>query len=417
MSRIFAFKLIVFIAFMCFSCKKDAEVFYAEDVPLIEVVKDYSDLTFFEDDGKVNINTVANGNYPGVSDSRFIKNISGENYAYCHPDVQYFPEGFNGYKYWMVFTPYFGSIGTQQESKRFENPSIVVSNDGLNWTDPPGITNPIAKTPSNTESFPENRTDPIQGFWSDPDLVFSNDQFSLYYRGCMVTAQALKNRGAKSQNNATKLTSNAHRTVVRQTSTDGINWTPLEVAYNSNTPYTPQNNHLLSPTFVPTDSGIVSYEVELNTGAKNFRGKDPSYVIQRKSKDGLNFSIFKKSKIVNFINNPWVKINPKYAPWHIHATFVNGFYFLCLAVGDVKKYTADQLYLGYSTDGLNFEVLPTPLVEQNAYRSAIFPMSSDRQVIRFGAIVAYKTGMFKYREFTLNKSEIVSKSVKPVSLK
>ncbi|ULT44989.1 hypothetical protein KRR40_17795 [Niabella defluvii] len=79
-----------------------------------------------------------------------------------------------------------------------------------------------------------------------------------------------------------------------------------------------------------------------------------------------------------------------------------------MAVGEAKKYTADQLYLAYSTDGINFDVLSKPLVEHKAYRSAIFPMWSNTNDIHFGAIIGYKTGEFKYREFDLQKSELIN---------
>ncbi len=386
------------------SCKRSEDSFYAEEVPSIEAASNILKIeSGMADMGKISINVFANGNYPGYNNPAFIKDISGSKYAYCHPDVQYFPEGFKGYKYWMVFTPYFGSIGTAHVSKRYENPTIVVSNDGLNWVEPLGIKNPIARALSDKESFIEKKNEPKQAFWSDPDWLFANNQFSLYYRGCMVTAQALKNRGAKSKNNAEKLRKEAQRTVVRQTSTDGINWTPLEVVFNSNPEYTPKDDHLLSPTFVQVGKQTVSYEVELNTGEKNFKGNEASYVLRRIANDGLNFSPFVKSKIVNFINAPWKKTDVTYAPWHIHACYVDGFYFLTLAVGNVKKYTANTLYLAYSKDGVNFEVLNEPLVSDNAYRSAIFPMASNATKIQFGAILAFKTGEFRYREFSFNK--------------
>lgn len=401
------FLLLITCLYVFISCHRADDSFYAEDVPAVEATNTYLPLAdFLPDSATVNIAVEANGNYLGKSDPSFIKNITGFNYAYCHPDVEYFPEGFNGYKYWMVFTPYFGSVGSEPASQRFENPTVVVSNDGRNWVPPPGIKNPIVNAPGDAECFSVSKKRPDTGFWSDPDWLFTGKEFRLYYRGCFITAQALKDRGAKSQNNALKLKGNAQRTIVRQTSRDGINWTPLEVAYNSNAPYTPKDDHLLSPTFIMTDNETISYEVELNTGNKNFKGKDPSYIIRRTSKDGLNFSVFSKSAIVNFTDAPWKSINTKYAPWHIHSTYVDGYYFLCMAVGDVSKYTAELLYLAYSKDGLNFEVLPQPLIEQNAYRSAIFPLSTSNKTIQFGAILAYKTGEFKYKEFRLSKARL-----------
>ncbi|MCD2422324.1 hypothetical protein LQ567_06085 [Niabella pedocola] len=391
------------------ACNKEDEVLYAEDVPLAMVNHHYTELPDYTTDiGEINISAMANGNYNGMAVPSFIRSISKPNDGYCHPDVQYFPEGYKGYKYWMVFTPYFGSVGTAQHSKRFENPTVVVSNDGMNWTEPAGIKNPLALTPSIQESFLENKKEHKQGFWSDVDWLFTDNTFYLYYRGSFITAQALKKRGAKSQNNNEKLKQSAQRTIVRQTSTDGVHWTPLEVVYSSNPPYTPKNDHLLSPSFIKAGNTFCSYEVELNRGGKVFSGAEPSYVIQRTSTDGLNFSLFKKSKIVNFINTPWKDINPRYAPWHLQATYIDGFYFLCLATGDVGKYTADALFLAYSKDGVNFAVLPRAMVTQNVYRSAVFPMMSDDKTIDFGAVIGYKTGQFKYREFSLKKSELNS---------
>ena len=400
--RVLFFSLIIFFNF---SCRKSNDVFYAEDVvssnnvDLLQGPYDY-----LATETPINISVNANGNYPGVNDLAFIKNISGSNHSYYHPEVQYFPNGFNGYKYWMVFTPFGGAVGTYQISKRYENPTVVVSNNGISWTEPSGIKNPLAMAPDRNESFAENKVDTIQGYWSDPDWVFTDNMFNLYYRGSMITAKALKQRGADSQNNTDKLKTDAQRTIVRQTSTDGVNWTKLEVAYNSNPPYTPKNSLILSPSFINVNGQFVSYEVELNTGTKNFRGNELSYIIRRTSKDGLNFTKFTNSQVINFSATPWKDISAKNAPWHIHATYVDGYYFLCIAAGDVKKSTADLLYLAYSSDGLNFKVLSKPLIDQNAYRSAIFPMATSNNTIQFGAIFSYKTGEFKYKEFKISKS-------------
>ena len=58
-----------------------------------------------------------------------------------HPGIVYFPSGWNGWKYWLVVTPYPGSNAV------YENPSILVSNDGASWEVPTGLTNPIAIHP------------------------------------------------------------------------------------------------------------------------------------------------------------------------------------------------------------------------------------------------------------------------------
>ncbi|MDH6251210.1 hypothetical protein M2347_000937 [Chryseobacterium sp. H1D6B] len=401
--NILLFMLIIFTV----SCSQQEESLFAENVTATpDNKKEYAGLIdYFTDLGTLNINVTANGNYQGKNNPAFIKGINAPNFGYCHPDVQYFPNGFNGYKYWMVFTPYFGAIGNGGVSERYENPTIVVSNDGLNWSSPNGVAGPLQRAPSLNESFPEKLNEPKQGFWSDVDWTYENGKFSLYYRGSFIRAATLRRRGAKSQNNSRKLVKNSQRTIVRQTSTDGIYWTPLEAVYTSDAPYSPKNNHIISPSIVYNGQGYVSYEVENNISA-NFPGNDPSYIISRTSNNGLDFSNFKQSKVVNFINKPWAKVNSEYAPWHIQATYVDGYYFLCIAAGEVRKYTAESLYLAYSKDGLNFKVMPKPLVEHDTYRSCIFPMNINNETISFGAVVAYKTGIFKYREFQLNKAKL-----------
>ncbi len=398
--------LIILLLIFSFSCSREEESLYAENVEPVSNDKTYTGpVDYLTDLGTLNINVLANGNHPGKDDPAFIKSLNAPNVGYCHPDVQYFPNGFNGYKYWMVFTPYFGTVGTAQDAKRYENPTIVVSNDGLNWSPATAVQGPLQRTPSVNESFSEKKEEPKQGFWSDVDWTFENGKFSLYYRGSFIKATAFRSRGAKSQNNARKADKNAQRTIVRQTSLDGVHWDRLEIAYTSNLPYSPKNNHIISPSFVYNGNGYISYEVENNI-SPNFPGNDPSYVIRRTSTNGLDFSNFKQSKVVNFINKPWAQANPVFAPWHIQATYVDGYYFLCIAAGDVKKYTADTLYLAFSKDGVNFKVLPKPLVEHNTYRSCVFPMTTTSDVINFGAVIAYKTGVFKYREFQLNKQKI-----------
>nr|WP_314495315.1 hypothetical protein [uncultured Chryseobacterium sp.] len=399
--------LILFSIIFVNSCSQQEEGLFAENVPTVsDNNTEYGGpLNYLTDIGTININVIANGNYSGMNNVSFIKDISNPNFSYCHPDVQYFPNGFNGYKYWMVFTPFFGKVGNIRESERYENPTIVVSNDGINWSSPNGLTGPLQRTPSMNEGFAENRDSPKYTFWSDVDWTFEHGKFTLYYRGSFIKATALKERGAKNLNNFKKLLHNAQRTIVRQTSTDGVSWSSLEAVYTSSPPYSPKNNHLLSPSIVYNGQRYVSFEVENNI-SPNFPGNDPSYIIRRTSYNGLDFSNFKQSKVINFINKPWVEVNPEYAPWHIQATYVDGYYFLCIAAGEVKKCTSDSLYLAFSKDGLNFKVLSKPFVEHNAYRSCIFPMKINNETIDFGAVFAYKSGVFKYSEFQLEKGKL-----------
>ncbi|MFU1857605.1 hypothetical protein BWD42_23490 [Sphingobacterium sp. CZ-UAM] len=400
------FLILLYGVVVLMACHRSEDFFAQEVEAPIWTINPIDSVSFDNDEGLVNIHTVADANFMGLKNPTEFLDISGVNASYCHPDVLYFPNKFNGYRYWMVFTPYFGAVGTNQNSKKFENPSIVVSNDGLDWTNPPGLTNPIINAPYPKESFRENKVDPIQGFWSDVDWVFLNDRFYLYYRGSFITAQSLKSKCVLTNTNFDRLKLDAHRTIVQQTSTDGIRWSNLNIAFTSNPPFTPKNDHVLSPSFIHNGSQFLSYEIELNLNRRNFKGKEPSYVVRRTSTDGINFTGFKESKLVNFLNKPWLRESSANSPWHIQATFVDGYYFLCIAVGDVKKYTAELLYVAYSKDGINFKVFPKPLLKNNAYRSAIFPMGTSESLIKMGAMIGNKSGEFRYREFTLSKEKI-----------
>jgi len=79
-----------------------------------------------------------------------------------HPSVVYVPEGVSGYNYWMSMTP----LRSSQDD--FENPSIVVSTDGVTWAEPAGVTNPIVPAPAS-------------GFNADSNLTWDGEQFVMLY--------------------------------------------------------------------------------------------------------------------------------------------------------------------------------------------------------------------------------------------
>lgn len=76
-----------------------------------------------------------------------------------HPAVVRTQTPWNGYRYWMAFTPYPHGDDTK------ENPSIVASVDGVTWVVPNGLTNPIAPKPSPSGSY--NR---------DTQLIFAPEE-------------------------------------------------------------------------------------------------------------------------------------------------------------------------------------------------------------------------------------------------
>ncbi len=116
-----------------------------------------------------------------------------------HPKVLYFENSWNGYKYWLTFSPY-----PYSDDKK-ENPHILVSNDMVNWKEPKGFKNPL-------EEYPKDyRRGKI--YYSDPHLVYNNDLDILecYFR----RVDDIKDEVV----------------IYKKTTKDGIKWTDKEIAF------------------------------------------------------------------------------------------------------------------------------------------------------------------------------------------
>ena len=67
-----------------------------------------------------------------------------------HPKILRFNPSWNGYYYWMAFTPY--PNGDQAK----ENPHILASNNMLTWVEPNGYKNPLEPQPEGTPDKQNN---------------------------------------------------------------------------------------------------------------------------------------------------------------------------------------------------------------------------------------------------------------------
>lgn len=122
-----------------------------------------------------------------------------------HPTVLYFETGWNGYRYWMSESPY--PIGSKIYKDRYENPCIHCSNDGVNWTTPIKLVNPIDDL---IDSEIANGD-----YLSDPHLIYRDDlnRIECWYR-------------------ITHVKDSYHTYILRKYSTDGVNWSDREVIYD-----------------------------------------------------------------------------------------------------------------------------------------------------------------------------------------
>ena len=130
-----------------------------------------------------------------------------------HPDVvDFHPASWNGFRFWMAFTPL---------PEPEENPCIVASNDGVTWVAPSGLSNPIDPTPPT-------------GYNSDTALAYDAGSLHCFWR---------------------ERPANLDEIIWRSSSMDGITWsTPTEVFHSVGT-----GGAHLSPTLVRYGEGWRAY--------------------------------------------------------------------------------------------------------------------------------------------------------------
>ena len=104
----------------------------------------------------------------------YIETFDGSNEPY-HPAVVYFtnPEGWNGYRFWMVHTP-FPIANKPPYRARWECPSILRSPDGQDWRKPFNAPNPLVDLTQ--EEI--DRGD----YYSDPCIVMNGQTMEIWYR-------------------------------------------------------------------------------------------------------------------------------------------------------------------------------------------------------------------------------------------
>lgn len=229
-----------------------------------------------------------------------------------HPSIVYFAAPWNGYSYWMAVTPYPNNNDT------YENPSIICSNDAINWEEPSGITNPI--TPKASDNSYYN---------SDCELVYRTDTDTLecWYRRA--------NR------------SPVKETIIRKTSKDGITWGEEEILFESNT-----GASVLSPCVIFRDGRYMIW-VNNNTQKK---------IEYYETNDGTGWQ---------FIRDIVITGVPEQAlhPWHMCVKYnqYENCYDMYFVVGkSAYSWRPDTIYYTRSTDNTTY-TLPIQVITSTPY--------------------------------------------------
>jgi hypothetical protein len=164
--------------------------------------------------------------YGPVGPRQIIPTPDGGNQS-THPSVVFQPDTWNGYKYWMAYTPYTGT------NDALEDPCLVVSQDGVNWVYAPGVSQPIDDAPGT----------PGGSYNSDPDIVITPEGVMYYFwRTYYVTGHP-----------------GAEEVTYFKTSTDGRTFSAKKVAYQ----FDQTKQRLLSPSFIFENGTWTVYAVNL----------------------------------------------------------------------------------------------------------------------------------------------------------
>lgn len=270
----------------------------------------------------------------------------------CHPDITYIPEGFGtrGWRYWMVCTPY------PYANFVHENPEIFASHDGIHWTIPDGVRNPLVFKP--------------EGAWdynSDPDMFYLNGQLWLYYRETRHTAHEVETR------------------IYLSTSRDGVDWSsPVEVLCARG-----DEALLMSPAVIYNNGTFHMWTVE--RGQKGYR------VVRRESADGLRWTAPVCCALAGLHDRE---------PWHLDVIAEEDR--LSALLVSLKASPDWRLHYAYSVDGGNTWNVDGFLIERAyefeealQYRATLLKTSSSPITYRIWYSAANRRQMFSIAHQTM----------------
>lgn len=273
--------------------------------------------------------------FTNADEPLFIPTYVEESDETCHPDVLYFPEGWNGWRYWMSHTPY------PNTDIAYENPSIVVSNDGINWFEPDGIINPVADV--------YQGTDMNNNYNSDSHLFMS------HYGNTMNLIWRRKN----GWNN---------ELIYMKSSFDGIVWSATSTILSVFGTTPSLNENVLSPVMVHNGHNYLLWTVNTKV--------DPRSVYLRYGSS--SYGNWSEPILTDIGEFPL-----EYRLWHMDVEYIDGYYHMLAAVGLPSTQEGRVLYLGKSVDGIHWIFGSQPIMtgiqgawDARLYRSAFIQNES-----------------------------------------
>lgn len=247
------------------------------------------------------------------------------NYQNIHPKVLYFENGWNGYKFWVAYTPYVRGNTTT------ENPCIAVSNDGENWGLPEGLESGLLADWNGIENDYNN----------DTHLVHRDDldRLEVWWRVAYDNGKA---------------------ELRRRTSTDGKNWSSVEILFTG----TRVGDDHISPAIIWEDGKYKMLSVNTETNYDRT-------LHYSESTNGTNWTARQEVTV------DWGTLTP----WHLDFIKVGNKYEMVLQAWDLgENNNTSSLYYLESSDLLNWTKpalilsptgLPSGFDNRGIYRSSL----------------------------------------------
>jgi hypothetical protein len=247
-----------------------------------------------------------------------------------HPDVVAFGASWHGAKYWLTMTPY------PKSDQKLENPSILMSEDGVSVSVPAGLKNPVFAPPRSSRNYN-----------SDPELLYEpqTDRLVLFDR----------------------LVEKGTNTILVSTSRDGVKWTAAR------SPFWEHDHQVVSPTVAPR-MGAPARMWYVNAGKKGCDAPLTS-VMTRVGADQNG----------RFVDTRWIGpvrtdlSIPGYAIWHIKARWIpeKAEYWMLLSAYPLNKNgcRTDDLFYARSADGVHWTTYAEPILhheERNWTAAAVY---------------------------------------------
>ena len=220
----------------------------------------------------------------------------GDNQAY-HPKTIYFENGWNGYKYWMSYTPY------PYANSKYENPHVKVSNDMINWYYIEGSPWPLDEP----EDWANGKV-----YNSDSHLVYNDktDTLECWWRRVNHFDKTM--------------------TIFRRTTKDGINWTDKEIVFKQKR----SKVDWLSPAVIFEDNTYKIWYV--------FDNK--IYYVESK-----NLKVFSKPRLLD------IKFEDKTLAWHLDVIHTDkGYEMVIVSYRNWAKRKIMNLYYTSSKDNKKY---------------------------------------------------------------